>query len=219
MSRISIVGDSISTFQGYNPKGYDVFYDEEKCTINGITSVKDTWWHKVISARKSRLCVNNAYSGSRVSGKTNQSARSDARTSLLHRTFLKPDLILIYIGFNDFGNGIPIRKPGAVGTGDSFYESYIDMLGKIKRNYPKSRIVCATLLRTVVKDEPDFIFPEKWQGVAFEDYNNAIRDAVKEMNVELADLAETGIKYETLDGTHPTVSGHNTIAKVWLECI
>ena len=27
------------------------------------------------------------------------------------------------------------------------------------------------------------------------------------------------IRYETLDGTHPTLKGHQTIANAWIECL
>ena len=65
---VSFLGDSISTYSGFNPKGYAVFYDEEMQRCNGLNSVYDTWWAKVNLALHAYLCVNNSYSGSRVSG-------------------------------------------------------------------------------------------------------------------------------------------------------
>lgn len=65
---ISIMGDSISTFESFNPDGYCVFYDEQMQYINGLTLVNDTWWAQVIQALHGELCVNNSYSGSKVSG-------------------------------------------------------------------------------------------------------------------------------------------------------
>ena len=47
MRLVSIIGDSISTYEGYNPSGYAVFYDQEMCARNGLKSVYDTWWAKV----------------------------------------------------------------------------------------------------------------------------------------------------------------------------
>lgn len=46
--RVSIIGDSISTFEGYNPQGFAVFYNEEKQQQAGIANVTDTWWQTVI---------------------------------------------------------------------------------------------------------------------------------------------------------------------------
>lgn len=53
----------------------------------------------------------------------------------------------------------------------------------------------------------------------FDDYNQAIRKACKECHTELADLAETGILYETLDGSHGTVKGHREMAQAWKKAL
>lgn len=42
MKKISVLGDSISTFEGYNPAGYEVFYDNIVSHNNGLSSVDDT---------------------------------------------------------------------------------------------------------------------------------------------------------------------------------
>lgn len=46
--QFSILGDSISTLVGYNPKGYKVFFDESNCEKASIHDMNDTWWGKVI---------------------------------------------------------------------------------------------------------------------------------------------------------------------------
>ena len=45
--RISILGDSISTFAGYTPKD-SVFYDSYVQWETGVKTVEDTWWMQVI---------------------------------------------------------------------------------------------------------------------------------------------------------------------------
>ena len=40
---ISIMGDSISTFESFNPEGYSVFYDSQMQYLNGLSSSEDTW--------------------------------------------------------------------------------------------------------------------------------------------------------------------------------
>ena len=42
--KISIPRDSISTYVGYNPYGYSVYYKDDRLYDNDITSVDDTWW-------------------------------------------------------------------------------------------------------------------------------------------------------------------------------
>lgn len=216
MSHVSIMGDSISTYMGMNPEGYSVFYDEFNLMRNYMTSVEDTWWAKVNKYLDAEICVNNSYSGSRVSGQAFPSAVSDERTSFLHTDDSNPDIILIYIGFNDFGYGVPLTGEGA-NEHLTFFESYRDMLSKIKNNYPDSRIICSTLLRGYLRRDPGWQFPEMWQGIPFAEYNNAIKKAAKEVGIELADLEAYGKKYATKDGTHPTKEGHETIAKVWIK--
>lgn len=54
------------------------------------------------------ICVNNSYSGSKVTGEKFPSGNCDQRTSNLHTEQYTPDMILIYLGFNDFGNGVHI---------------------------------------------------------------------------------------------------------------
>lgn len=100
--KISILGDSISTYMGYNPYGYAVYYKDDCLYDNDITSVNDTWWKKVIDVLGGELCVNNSYSGSCVSGVFESSASSRARCSNLHGES-NPDIIIIYIGTNDRG--------------------------------------------------------------------------------------------------------------------
>lgn len=48
--KISILGDSISTYVGYNPYGYAVYYKDDRLCDNDITDVNDTWWKQVIDA-------------------------------------------------------------------------------------------------------------------------------------------------------------------------
>lgn len=217
MRFVSVMGDSISTYSGFIPQGYSVFYDEDNSYINELSSVYDTWWAKVNQFLHAYICVNNSYSGSKVTGGRFPSASSDERTSLLHTEQYRPDVILIYMGFNDFGNGIQITSDRSDGT--SFFDSYCDMLRKIKQNYPESRIICATLMEGFIRDNKKWVFPHQWAGISIYEYNAAIKIAAQISGVALADLASENMRYETLDGTHPTKAGHDTIAQVWIRCL
>lgn len=39
--KVSILGDSYSTFAGHNPEGYAPFYPNDR---NDVTKVEETWW-------------------------------------------------------------------------------------------------------------------------------------------------------------------------------
>jgi lysophospholipase L1-like esterase len=216
MKLVSILGDSVSTFQGYNPRGYSVFYDASMQRVNGLSSVSDTWWDRVIRSMNARLCVNNSYSGSRVTGDCFPSAACEERLQNLGTKEAQPDYILIYAGFNDFAGGAEL-----ISSLDTygFEDSYDQVLRTIRQTCPSARTVCATLMRTRVKGDPGWKFPEYWAGIGLEDYNNVIRWTVQENHCYLADLARTGVRYETLDGAHPTAKGHLEIAESWIKCM
>ncbi|MDE6441378.1 MAG: hypothetical protein K2L12_01320 [Clostridia bacterium] len=211
--KISVLGDSISTYKGYNPSGYSVYYKDDKLYDNEIESVNDTWWKQVIDGLGGELCVNNSYSGSLVSGKFDTSACSETRCSALHCE-TSPDIILVYMGTNDrgFDRGIGLDEPENI---QKFYGAYRTMLRRIKNNYPSAKIICATLLIGYLKDRMNLYYDR----FMIEDsrYNDAIRLAVKEESCLLADIALSGERYETLDYCHPTKNGHREIANLWLE--
>ena len=216
MKLVSILGDSVSTFQGYNPRGYSVFYDASMQRVNGLNSVSDTWWDRVITSMNARLCVNNSYSGSRVTGDCFPAAACEERLQNLGTQGEQPDYILIYAGFNDFAGGAEL-----ISSLDTygFEDSYDQMLRTIRQNYPSARTVCATLMRTRVRGDHNWQFPEYWAGIGLEDYNNVIRWTAQENRCDLADLARSNVRYETLDGAHPTAQGHREIAENWIRCL
>jgi len=223
MLLVSIVGDSISTYEGFNPNGYAVFYDSYMQQQNALHSVYDTWWAKVNQALRACLCVNNSYSGSKVTGNSFPSASSELRTGALHIDNYTPDIILIYIGFNDFGSGIPIQSKDLSQHSKldpcAFTDAYSKMLFQIRRNYPNAKIVCATLMRSFIRAKDTWTFPECYAGVNFEDYNQAIRSVSRQQGCYLADLRALNLFYETLDGTHPTKNGHLTLYRAWVHCL
>lgn len=216
MKQISIIGDSISTYYGFVPDGYKVYYNEEIALENQLTSVDDTWWKIVCKHLGAEICVNNSYSGSRVSGNGFPCASSDERTSSLYTEGATPDLILLYIGANDFGRGIGIKENPFFYKEAIFYDAYKEMLQKIMHNYPDSQIVCATLMKSSVKGNPQWEYPRSKTGISLEEYNEAIREIANNVGVLVADLEALNTPYETLDTLHPTREGHKTIANAWI---
>ncbi len=223
MKLVSILGDSVSTFEGYNPEGYSVYYDKQMQERNQLNSVYDTWWAKVNQALHAFLCVNNSYSGSKVSGKSFPAGECDARIRSLRTADYSPDFILVYLGFNDFGAGIKVRSKKHLfhinEDSHCFETAYETMLRSMKSYYPDAQIVCGTLMRTRVKDRDDWVFPECFSGIALEEYNDAIRKAVRKQDCYLADVSLSEERYETLDGSHPTAKGHSEIAHAWINAL
>lgn len=223
MKFVSILGDSISTYEDFNPCRYAVYYDHGNSMINGLSSVYDTWWMKVSQSMHTSICVNNSFSGSCVSGKNFPAGESKERILNLRTNKFEPDYILVYIGFNDFAKGVPIRNDGLIRRfrhgSDTFEDAYKNMLNAIKTNYPNTIVMCGTLMRTVMKRDTEWVFPEQISGISYEDYNDAIRTACKKNNCYIVDLSAYDTRYETLDGVHPTAQGHDTIAWEWIRCL
>ncbi len=217
MLLFSILGDSISTYTEYNPCGYAVFYDDKKCIKNGIYNVSDTWWNQVIKACDGKMLVNDSFSGSRVSGVGFPSANCVQRILNLRKDEI-PDIILVYIGFNDFGYGVPLKRKWFSNMNRLlfFQDSYDIMLKRLKTAYPDAIIVCGTLSKTFISNKPNWKFPEQYTGkVPFSSYNASIRKICRKNKVFLAELSN--IVYETYDGSHPTINGHKTFADGWIE--
>ena len=90
--RISILGDSVSTFAGITPPEA-LFYDAWRQEETGVTSPDDTWWMQVIQGMGGILGVNNSYAGSTVSGGFMTSGTSEKRLRTLSAEG-EPDMIL-----------------------------------------------------------------------------------------------------------------------------
>ena len=58
--KVSILGDSYSTFAGHNPDGYAPFYPNDR---NDVTKVEETWWDLYINAMGYVLEANNSWGG------------------------------------------------------------------------------------------------------------------------------------------------------------
>lgn len=214
--KFSILGDSISTLDGYNPKGYNVFYKWEVAARAGVSKVEDTWWGKVIDTLGGELLVNNSWSGSRVTKfpgaeELFPSGCSDERTGGLHTDSAKPDVIIIYMGTNDWGFNVPVEP--------QFRQAYGEMLRKIKKNYPLAEVWCCTMPMSYVLYDLDAMFTKNSKGIHMEDYNQVIRDAAKQWSCKLMDLQYGGKFYESMDGTHPSAIGMQDIASMVMKFI
>ena len=61
-----ILGDSYSTFEGFVPEGYDIYYFENGYSDTDVTKVSQTWWHQVVDEADLNLILNNSWSGSTI---------------------------------------------------------------------------------------------------------------------------------------------------------
>lgn len=217
---LSILGDSISTFAGYIPSGNANFYTGSNC---GVNSVNDTWWMKVLTALGMELKLNNSWSGSRVTT-TNGDASAGCMTRC-QNLGNAPDVIIVYMGINDFNNEVALGEydgNGAFPTATTtFREAYAIMLNKIMTAYPTSEIWCATL--PSCERNGDIGAPEKnGNNVLLDDFNKAIRNLSQVFGAKILEHAQCGLTYQNMNlymgdwgssqGLHPNASGHSLIA-------
>ena len=219
----SILGDSISTLDGYSqPKG-GVYYDTARKLSLGVATSVDTWWGQVIERLQGKLLVNNSWSGSTVCWSPAYEipayACSDERTSALDKEGTAPDVIIIYMGVNDWGTGRQVLPNQNANDTSVFLTAYQEMLKKLKINYPQAEIWCLTLPISRCSAKANFEFPYYYNGEHIDSYCQAIRESAETYGCRVVDLFKNCEPYDTVDGFHPNASGMQTIAKAVLDCL
>lgn len=226
--QFSVLGDSISTLDGYNPIGYNLFYAGENCFRSGVREMKNTWWGKVIDFFGGELLVNNSWSGSRVtqlpdSDSLFPSGCSDERTGSLHIRNVVPDVIIVYLGTNDWANCVKTDLDESMHLeneyNDFFSLAYGNMIRKIHYNYPSAEIWCCTLCATFMSSDQSFNFPYIYNGSNINEYNQIIETIAKQYNCKIIDLFSYHIQYDSIDGSHPNADGMNTLATLMIRSI
>lgn len=213
---VSILGDSISTYQGYIPEKYACFYPDKD---NDVQSVTQTWWMQMLYHTGMRLLTNGSYSASTVCG---SSHTEDSSAGCSNRRLLElrgadgsvPDVILVYMGANDFFRSVELGEYAGVPVHRAdryvwnFTEGYELMLQKLQALYPSSRIYCMTLIEANSGDHPRI----NENGNMIADFNRRIRETAAAHGVPVIDVHNCGMEvYElnryTSDGTHPNREG------------
>lgn len=217
--QFSILGDSISTLEGFNPRGYHVYYQGTACERTGVREMQDTWWGKVIDFFGGELLVNNAWSGSRVAvqqadGNSFPAGCSTRRTGALYAGGVMPDVILVYMGLNDWANGVPVAdlEQDRILMNTRFDGAYSAMVDQLRSNYPNAEVWCCTLSETYMQSNPGFRFPSAYGGIELQRYNQVIRECANRPGCRCLDIYSLREPYDSVDGTHPTSEGMDTIA-------
>ncbi len=222
----SILGDSISTYQGYNPVGYYAFFPD-----NGeVAEVKDTWWQRVADDLELTLYVNGSSSGATVAGDSTGTENPQCGCNELRTNDLSgpkgacPDRVVIFMGTNDMLKAIPLGEndgTGLVEEGEikTFSDAYTLMLDKVQANYPLAEIYCCTLLP--VGDygtETPYVEFVNSGKLTSADYGETIIRIAENRGLPVIDLSDCGVTIENLhemttDGVHPTAAGMACIAE------
>jgi len=217
---VSILGDSISTFNGYsnnaavnttiggNGPRYDAgTADTKPGSYCLLKSVDDTWWMHFANRSGMKLLVNNSWAGSQVfGGKTSDGRVIPAayldRCVNLHdntpennpdNTPINPDVIFVYLGINDYN-----FNRSKVGTGAVDYGGLVNSDGThvTPETFGEAYGIMLCKMRNAYPDAQIFamtLLPENLYSVdktAWEQHNTYIRGAAEYYGIPVVDLAE-----------------------------
>ena len=251
--KVSILGDSISTWTNVSNdpnnaaiSGNKGFYGEGM--YDGFTR-SDTWWQQTLDALNMELLVDNASGGSCVwntrddqTGLGAGSAGYDTRCVNLHVGEETPDIILVFMGTNDFSYQNLYEGQYPVGTADtidyaalitdngdgtftyavptSACEAYAIMMHKMTTRYPDADIYCMTLMP---RREPFVSGQNVGQPTAF---NASIKSIVNHFGCNVVDLeniftpdAETFDKYIADQKVHPNRAGMDLMTQAVVNAL
>lgn len=109
VQKVSILGDSYSTFSGWMSPASNACYYAENTSAwhegNDVDSVEQTWWWQAVCANKGfALERNNSYSGSTLVNTPLEGMAEE--TGFIYRadSLGAPDIILVFGGTNDYWN-------------------------------------------------------------------------------------------------------------------
>ncbi|MBR5041835.1 MAG: hypothetical protein IKX67_01205 [Bacteroidales bacterium] len=129
--RLSVIGDSISTFKGWIPAGYSAHYP---ATDGTLTLVNETYWYRLAHdyMKDCTFDTNISFSGSTVTNTTDDNYKvryGSATNAWFKKDFStrfaecggmgRPDIILIHGGTNDWAHNADPLAPGVAIRNDA----------------------------------------------------------------------------------------------------
>lgn len=163
--RISILGDSYSTFQGFIPEGNAVWYNvPNDAKRTDVKNVRQTWWWQVVNNGGFLLERNDSYSGATIcyTGYGDEDYSDRSFITRLPRLG-SPDILLILGNTNDSWCGAQVGeyKYENIRRADLYYyrPALARLLSEAQERYPNVRIyfIQNTELRTDIVESTKVI--------------------------------------------------------------
>ena len=194
--KVSILGDSYSTFTGIIPSNYATFYPNDR---NDVTEIEQTWWSLYLKAKGYELDKNDSWGGTTICG-TGYGRMDASRNNFISRvdSLGNPDIIFVFGGTNDAWANSPM---GEYQYSDwtkedckNFRPALACLIDMLQKRYSKAEI--CFILNSELKDQ----------------VNESMREVCKHFNVKLVELHDI----EKQNG-HPSISGMKSICDQLLE--
>ncbi|MCQ2171845.1 MAG: SGNH/GDSL hydrolase family protein [Bacteroidales bacterium] len=196
--KVSILGDSYSTFKDCNPEGYAPFYPNDR---NDVTDPSQTWWSLYIKANGYQLEENNSWGGTTVCT-TGYGGWDTSKSSFLSRIDMlgNPDIIFVFGGTNDAWAHSPIGE-----------YKYSDWTAD---DCKALRPALACLLDGLKKKYPEAVVYAILNSELQEEVNVSFREVCKHCDVQLIELYDI----EKQNG-HPSIKGMQSICQQLIDAI
>ena len=194
--KVSILGDSYSTFIGIIPANYSSFYPNDR---NDVTEIGQTWWSLYIQAKGYTLEKNDSWGGTTICG-TGYGRMDSSRNNFISRvdSLGNPDLIFVFGGTNDAWANSPMGE----------YQ-YSDWTKEDCKNF---RPAVACLIDMLKQRYPNAEFCFILNSELNETVNESMREICNHYNVKLVELHDI----EKQNG-HPSINGMKSICEQLLE--
>lgn len=196
--KVSVLGDSYSTFRGVNPDGYAPFYPNDR---NDVKEVSQTWWDLYIKAKGYQLEKNDSWGGTTIcnTGYGHMDSSASAFNARIDRLG-NPDIIFVFGGTNDAWANSPIGEyqysKWTKEDCKAFRPALACLLKNLKKQYRKAKIYA--ILNSELK----------------EDINESFRVVCKHYKIQLIELHDI----DKQNG-HPSISGMKSICSQLEEAI
>lgn len=194
--KVSVLGDSYSTFVGIIPSNYSSFYPNDR---NDVTKVEQTWWSLYVNAKGYALEKNDSWGGTTICG-TGYGGMNSSYSNFISRvdSLGNPDIILVFGGTNDAWANSPM--------GEYQYSDWT----KDDCKYFRPALACLIdmLQKRYAQAEICFILNSELR----EPVNESMREVCKHYNVKLVELHDI----EKQNG-HPSINGMKSICDQLLE--
>ena len=205
-----IFGDSYSTFSGFVPDNYAVYYSENERPETDVTQVTQTWWHQVCETANLNLILNNSWSGSPIGYTGYDNSDCSKSSSFIYRLrqliengFFdknKIDTVFVFGGTNDSCANASLGEQKYGNWEDCDFYSVLPavcyFLNLLRQTLPQTKIYC--LINTSLKHE----------------IASCMKDACKKYDI-------TPITFTSIDKKcgHPTILGMKNIADTVIKVL